>query len=185
MVFAVSLCSFLLASSGSPASEATNIAVANESVVYVSSVTGSASLRIGCLPEDRKPLIPEPYRSSRLTAQPGPIVSLLGDWAGSASDALDAHFAVQGEESEIRVEFVLDGSHRVSSAWVLHQVRTSVGGYSLGIRGQEAADLLSDVVAFESLVIEINVFDEVVLVAFSLDGLEQAIARAIACLPGP
>jgi len=182
VVFVCSLCSFLIAGLGSTIFRPANIAVANNSVIYMSSVAGNVSLRIGCLPEDRMPSIPEPYRNPRLTAQPEPILSLLGDWAGSARDGLEARFGEHSDEDEVQVDFVLDGSHRASSTWVLHRVRTSVGGYSLSVRGRVAADLLTDIVASKSLVMEIDVFDELILVAFHLDGLEQAVARAIACL---
>src|SRR5690554_3090636 len=182
-VIALSWHSLLFAGLGNALDEPANIAVANNSVVYLTSVTGNASLRIGCMPEDRMPSIPEPNRSQRPTAQPEPIMTLLGDWLGKAKDGLDARFEDLAAKPEIRVEFVLDENHRISSTWALHKVRTSEGGHSLAIREQAAIDLLKDAVANESLVIVINVFNEVVKIPFHLAGLEQALDRAITCLP--
>lgn len=182
-VFALSWYSLLLAGLGNAIDGPANIAVSNNSVVYLTSVTGSTTLRIGCLPEDRMPSIPEPYRSQQLKAKPEPIMTLFIDWLDRTKEDPDAHSKDKGAETETRIEIVLGENHRVSSTWAINQVKTSAGGYSLSTRGKAAANLLADIIRHDSLVIEITLLDEALTIPFHLAGLDRALELAITCLP--
>lgn len=157
------------------------MSVVNDSEIFLASDGREAVLHVFCSPGPYGPTVPREYRRQAERDEDVLVLSLHGTWEQYVSTEVGALVQDPDAVAHLEIGIRVDGDRTGTTTWTLRPKRTSLDGYSLAIRGAEAARILERLLPAHSFVIMVPLEARVEVARFDLERFASAAQRALSC----